>query len=406
MATIDLLGENDAGSASRTKQNSNDTNLNTDKAEISGQAFTGKIQFTGTTFAGIQLISLTTVERDALTPINGDLIYNETDDKVQMRQGGAWVDVTSVAADASKTVKGIVEIATEAQIEAGTTTGETGALIVIPADTNHVVNDNQKAAIAGTSGTPSGSNKFITADDVSDAAGSGKVVRADGTALPALDGSNLTDVNIKTDSLNAGETINGATLPVAIYVDDTTNEGFACDGNDLATLEFMGFAVSNSTDGNPIDVKTDGVVSGFTGLDIGKKYYVQDDKTIGTSIGTAELLVGVAISATELVILHGNFEFISSASDSADVITVPDLARIAVIEISALYASVNNITTHATLTAKGKLIANFRFDNDGSGVSSDDVRFSATWDVGAKTITLSTDSSDTSTVSGTAYFYR
>ena len=51
---------------------------------------------------------------------------------------------------------------------------------------------DQRDAMAGTSGTPSTSNKFITEDDVSDAAVSGKVVRATGTALPALDASNLT----------------------------------------------------------------------------------------------------------------------------------------------------------------------------------------------------------------------
>lgn len=55
---------------------------------------------------------------------------------------------------------------------------------------------NEKDALAGTSGTPSTSNKFVTNDDTSDAAGSGKIVRATGTALPALDASNLTNVPI------------------------------------------------------------------------------------------------------------------------------------------------------------------------------------------------------------------
>lgn len=58
-----------------------------------------------------------------------------------------------------------------------------------------ILTSDQQDALAGTSGTPSSSNKFVTADDVSAAAGSGKIVRASGTNLPALDGSALTGVN-------------------------------------------------------------------------------------------------------------------------------------------------------------------------------------------------------------------
>ena len=53
---------------------------------------------------------------------------------------------------------------------------------------------DEKAALVGTSGTPSSTNKYVTADDVSSAAVSGKIVRANGTALPALDGSALTGI--------------------------------------------------------------------------------------------------------------------------------------------------------------------------------------------------------------------
>jgi hypothetical protein len=194
MATITDLNSSDSGSTSLSTINTNFDNLNTDKAEISGQTFTGKVNFSGTDHAGIELISLTTAERDALTPVNGDLIYNETTSKVQMYQGGAWTDVTSVAADADTSTKGVVEVATDAEIEAGTGTGGTGAVLVVPADSSHLPDDNEMAALAGTSGTPSGSNKFVTNDDVSDSAGSGKIVRASGTALPALDGSNLTNI--------------------------------------------------------------------------------------------------------------------------------------------------------------------------------------------------------------------
>ena len=37
--------------------------------------------------------NLTTVERDALTPTDGMIIYNTTDSKFQGRTGVAWVDL-------------------------------------------------------------------------------------------------------------------------------------------------------------------------------------------------------------------------------------------------------------------------------------------------------------------------
>lgn len=109
------------------------------------------------------------------------------------------------------------------------------------------------------------------------------------------------------ENMMAGEAINGATLPVPVYQNITDNELYACDGNDTTKLAFIGFAVSNSTDGNPIGFQGNGIVSGFSGLDEGQLYYVQDAVgTIGTSIGTYPILVGRAITATEILILKSD----------------------------------------------------------------------------------------------------
>jgi len=105
------------------------------------------------------------------------------------------------------------------------------------------------------------------------------------------------------DGLLAGETINGATLPVAVYQNTTDNEFYACDADDTDKLNFIGFAISNSTDGNSIDIQFEGIMKGFTGLSEGVKYYVQNDKTIGTTPGTYKILVGMAISTTEILII-------------------------------------------------------------------------------------------------------
>jgi hypothetical protein len=41
----------------------------------------------------VQFGSLTSTERDALTPVNGMVIYNSTNDKFEGRQGGAWINL-------------------------------------------------------------------------------------------------------------------------------------------------------------------------------------------------------------------------------------------------------------------------------------------------------------------------
>lgn len=63
------------------------------KADVAGETFTGQIQFSGTTHAGIKLISLTTTQRNALTPAVGMTIYNTTTSKVEAYEGSAWVQL-------------------------------------------------------------------------------------------------------------------------------------------------------------------------------------------------------------------------------------------------------------------------------------------------------------------------
>ncbi len=95
------------------------------------------------------------------------------------------------APDATLTVKGVSELATVAEINAGTGLGGTSARLFINpsylASSNYATylpSSTQKLALAGSSGTPSGTNLYITADDVSDAGASGKIIRANGTVFP------------------------------------------------------------------------------------------------------------------------------------------------------------------------------------------------------------------------------
>jgi len=217
------------------------------------------------------------------------------------------------------------------------------------------------------------------------------------------------------DTVDAGETINGATTPVPIYIDSADGEAKACDANDQAKLDFHGFAISNSTDGNPIDLQTAGIVRGFTGLTIGAKYYAQDTAgTIGTSMGTYELLVGIAISATELLIQKGSFEYMGSVSESqssastgawSGTFTSPVGARFAIIQFS-LNGDPVDFTSSLVLSAKGKTSGSFSGQYFATGGGLGTVSFS--WSGTTITITASTGGNQNVTidVTGTAYFYK
>lgn len=156
----------------------------------------------------------------------------------------------------------------------------TTRLLIIPR-TPRDIKDSERDALVGTPSTPSSTNKFVT----------------------------------QAKSVTAGATINGATTPVPVYQNDSDFEFYACDANDTAATKFLGFAISNGTDGATMLVQFDGIVSGFTGLTRGEKYYVTDTAgTISTTAGTNEILVGFAISTTEILIMKSKRRATGTAS--------------------------------------------------------------------------------------------
>ena len=110
---------------------------------------------------------------------------------------------TSGCANNNDTTRGCDQQATIAQINAGVPRiGSTGSWLVVNpsylASSSYGLNlptAGQKAALPGSAGTPGGGNLYITQADVSNAGGSGLIIRASGTTIPTgitLDAGQLT----------------------------------------------------------------------------------------------------------------------------------------------------------------------------------------------------------------------
>lgn len=62
---------------------------------LTGGTLTGQLNSSGTDHYGFRLLSLTTAQRDALTPAGGEMIYNSTDSEIQAYDGSTWKTVGS-----------------------------------------------------------------------------------------------------------------------------------------------------------------------------------------------------------------------------------------------------------------------------------------------------------------------
>ena len=113
-----------------------------------------------TTFAWMIAKSLTEAQRDALTPSNWMIILNTTSWVLNQYIGWAWASfATWTTANASTTVAGKVEIATDAEVTAWTWTGWTGAVLsVTPTQANKLVN-------LATTDTTSSDTDFLIFED-------------------------------------------------------------------------------------------------------------------------------------------------------------------------------------------------------------------------------------------------
>lgn len=165
-------------------QNDADNTLSGNNTISGTNTVSGSMTFTTTTVAGLRIPRVTTAQRDALTgTVTSAIIDNSTTGIPEIYAGGSWYPLAtgSTQPNASTTVAGKVEIATAAEILAGTGTGGTGAILGISPDN-------------------------LATDSVSSSAGAG-----DATKWVRLNSSGLVDFTMlgssKYDSGTAGETL-------------------------------------------------------------------------------------------------------------------------------------------------------------------------------------------------------
>ncbi len=238
------------------------------------------------------------------------------------------------APNGSQTVKGIFEAATGAEAAAGTILGATGAELTL---TGRI----------STSTCDSAANSVIVS-----ALSTGKIAAGciDLTATYTWTGAHIFSSTVTFNATTtataptigfgtfaqmvASTTLTGNATPQPVFVSTTTDALLLSDANDNMASQFVGFAIDSVTNGGTTTVQFSGVVAGFSGLTRGSKYYVQDAVgTIGTSVGTNDILVGTAISATELLIERNpEWEYVGSGTrTTGGDIPGPSIARFAIV---------------------------------------------------------------------------
>jgi hypothetical protein len=219
----------------------------------------------------------------------------------------------SGASNASETVKGIVELSTNTETAAGTSAGGTSARLALPTSLANATPgscDSTACVVIAVAGKIAQGFLDLTANFtwIGTHTFSNTVTANGAFNSTATTTFSANVVGTKTiNTFTAGEAITlTALVPRPVFVATSTPSVWLSDANVASTTPFLGFAVSNAAAGASVSVQTDGIVSGFTGLTPGSRYYVSDTVgTIQTTVGTSEAYVGIALSSTQLFIDKG-----------------------------------------------------------------------------------------------------
>ena len=334
----------------------------------------------------------------------------------------AYADALSFAGapNASTIQKGIVQIATPVQAASSTASGSTAALLVIPASMATSSNDvaGLHAVITQNSGKINWNQIDLGTAFTSTALAtfSGGFAATGATTFSATSTAATSTLMVDFDVITtvmASTTFTGFTSPQPAYIATSTGALNLSDANSVFDEQFMGFAVNNATNGQQVLLQRDGIVTGFTGLTKGSDYYVQDAVgTIGTSVGTAEIYVGRAISTTQILMDKSRaMQYLGSQSItvSGDTAINQPLARIAVISANTTNSNGANTQSDITLSLVGKTTSTIA-GGAGGGASAYSYQTTYLWTSTSSIRTVQSCSGGgcvgQGTGSATAYYYR
>ena len=236
--------------------------------------------------------------------------------------------------NASTTAKGIIEIATGAELAAGTGTGSTGALLVPSAssfkNTSAGAGDVNKVPVLGATGvldqtflggarTWSGIQSFTAANAqiTTDPSASSDAVRLSYLTAALATAGVLTGTS--GEAITAGQ---------GLYLKASDNKLYKTVGTgDESTFSFVG--VANSTvaaaDLSVTYMPAGGLVTGLAGLTAGRYYFISDTVgTLATTPGTRFARVAIAVSTTALLVTVPKFYaqgFVNITGTTTSVIT-------------------------------------------------------------------------------------
>lgn len=158
------------------------------------------------------------------------------------------------AADAGLATKGLVEIATAAEIDADEDFGSTGAYVAVTPISlstsiyrTRLPSADEKSALAGAQGTPSSTNKFLTQDNLSAAGNdqtqttqdsSSTVGEADTTGLRNKLTQSFTPTRTKIRGVNLYKSANTGTFVGTVTVALQANSSGSPSGSNLASKTF------------------------------------------------------------------------------------------------------------------------------------------------------------------------
>jgi len=251
------------------------------------------------------------------------------------------------------------------------------------------ISDNSQVA-AGASISPSKLNAGnVDADWLPDADNTRKLGSAARRWLELRatnlygDGANITGIAVTKleENYTAGEAINASTTPQAVFLKASDGKVWLADADfDENTYKFVGFVGGgqNVSANATVKVTLTGLMSGFSSLTVGAKYYVSSTAgAINTAPAGNFYGVGMAITASVILILPTDMKSASGSSSrgsgttsGTDTITVGFRPRLILMTIN-------------TTASDGNALNGFWYFADGSSIGFRTNQSGSFFDLGA-----------------------